>query len=282
MTSLAAYNASRVTPTHRSPTALDTTTNVLLLLCICFHSTSSPLKTSDGPHKDMSTSTAAPPRPDTTRSVRSAPSFRNSSIDGQRKSVTEDVRYKTEVSLDDFIKTFVPPFPEAFTITDVLRRVEEVKAWKDFSSSHATNKRNEDVVCKQLTRLFDEMVKAAQHAWKRTNPGSSKEKMKTCPKPRWSLITEPTATPNTPERPSALKPDMFFHCNEGSDSKLHKYHNIAFTVEFSGTANSFDVSPSHIFDPSSKLFSGHIQSSLYDETYHGRRCLPAFHIWHHN
>jgi hypothetical protein len=74
----------------------------------------------------------------------------------------EDVRYKTEVSLDNFIKTFVPPFPECFKITDVLRRMEEVKAWKEFS---ATNKRNENVVCEQLTRLFDEMAKAAQHTW---------------------------------------------------------------------------------------------------------------------
>ena len=78
----------------------------------------------------------------------------------------QDLGHKTEVSLDDFIETFVPNFPRYFKITDVLRRMGEVKAWNAFSSPPAVNKRNEDAVFKQLTCLFDEMVKAAQQVWK--------------------------------------------------------------------------------------------------------------------
>jgi hypothetical protein len=160
----------------------------------------------------------------------------------------QDLGQKTEVSLDDFIKTFVPNFPKYFEISDVLRHMDQIKAWNAFSSPPATNKRHEDAVFNQLKRLFDEMVKAAQQVWKQKAPGSNKEQKKTCPKPRWILITDPTATLTTPERPSTIK--AFFHHNEDSDPKPYQYHNIAFTGEFKkqgGPANSFDVSPPCIF-----------------------------------
>jgi hypothetical protein len=96
-----------------------------------------------------------------------------------------DLGHKTEVSLDDFIKTFVPNFPKYFEITDVLRRMDQMKAWNAFSSPPATNKGHEDAVFKQLSGLFDEMVKATQQVWKQKASGSKKKKS---PKPRWILI----------------------------------------------------------------------------------------------
>ena len=190
----------------------------------------------------------------------------------------EDVRSKTEVSLDDFIETFVPNLPEHLELTHVLRRMNDIGAWKVFSSPPAITPMSEDKTFKQLTRLFDEMVKAAQFAW--MSMGTK------CPKQRWNLVTEPTITPNTNERPTSIKPDALFHRTEDSDSKSFTFYDIAFTAQFKklgGKANTLEVSPaSCIFVHPSKLFPEHIKGNLRNETDHGSRCSPAFYIWHYN
>jgi hypothetical protein len=170
------------------------------------------------------------------------PSFRNATLKEQRKAATDDVWYKTtQVSLGDFIETFVPNVLENLAITPVLDRMQKIEAWKEFSTSPSADAspslENRITGIKQLTTLFDKMVEAAQHVWKER-----------CPKQRWSLVTtESSVTPNTPERPTAIEPDAFFYGKADSASQSYTYYNIAFPAEFkcggTSTANSLDVSP---------------------------------------
>ena len=152
---------------------------------------------------------------DTTSSLRSAqtPSFRKSALE----------RYKPEVSLDDFIDTFVPGLPENLEISLVLQHMLNFKTWKGSYSY------NENDVFNQL---FDEMVNTAQFVWEET-----------CPEQRWSFITG--ATPNTPERTSTIKPDaLLYRTNKRpSDSRPYSCYHIALPAEFKKSANSLDVSP---------------------------------------
>jgi hypothetical protein len=161
----------------------------------------------------MPTSTASP-RSDTNPSLGSAqtPSFRKSALE----------RSKTEVSLDDFMDTFVPGLPENLEISLVLQHMLNFKTWK---GSYSYNKND---IFKQL---FNGMVNAAQFVWEET-----------CPERRWSFITG--ATPSTPERTSTIRtPDAFFYRTgkQHSDSQSYSYYHIAFTAEFKSTAYSFDV-----------------------------------------
>jgi hypothetical protein len=157
----------------------------------------------------MSTSTAFTPSP------------RSAQTSSFRKSAQE--RYKTEVSLDDFIDTFAPGLPENLETSLVLQHMLNFKTWKGFWS-YDTND--------FFKQLFDEMVNAAQFVWGET-----------CPKQRWSFITG--ATPNTPGRSSTIRPDAFFYRTgkQLSDSQSYSYYHTAFTAEFKKSANSLDVSP---------------------------------------
>jgi hypothetical protein len=127
-----------------------------------------------------------------------------------RKSALE--RSKTEVSLDDFIDTFVPSLPENLEIPLVLQHMLNFKTWK---GSYSYDKND---IFKQL---FDEMVNTAQFVWEET-----------CPEQRWSFITG--AVPNTPEGSSNIRPDAFFYHTpeQVSDSRPYSYFHVAFTAEF--------------------------------------------------
>jgi len=149
-------------------------------------------------------------------------SFRNGTLlEDECKAVTDDVRYKTEVSFDDFIKTFVPNVLENLSLTPVLDRMQKIEAWKEFSSSLSADASSENRSFKQLTPLFDKIVEAAQYVWNLT-----------CPEQQWSLVTESTATPNSSERPPIIKPDAFFYHKAYSHLQSpYSYFNIAFAAD---------------------------------------------------
>ena len=112
------------------------------------------------------------------------------------------------------------------TMNDIKQRMDKRRAWKDFSSPPANKQGTEDVIIKNLTPLFDEMVKTVESLM-------NNERSATQP---WSFITAPRSTPTTTERPSTFKPDAFFHRKGVSNPKLYSYYDIAFTAEFKKVA----------------------------------------------
>jgi hypothetical protein len=149
------------------------------------------------------------------------PSLRSAQTSSFRKSALE--RYKTEVSLEDFVDTFVPGLPENLEVSLVLQHMLNFKTWKGLWS-YDTND--------FFKQLFDEMVNVAQFVW---------EEM--CPEQRWSVITG--AMPNAPETSSSIRPDAFFYRTgkQHSDSQSYSYYHTAFTADFKKSADSLDVSP---------------------------------------
>ena len=101
-------------------------------------------------------------RPDTPRTIRVTSSHQNSSLEEQREAVLDDTKHKIEVQLAEFINTFVPNLPMGLTMNDIKQRMDKRRAWKDFSSAPANQQGIEDVVLKDLTPLFDEMVKTVE------------------------------------------------------------------------------------------------------------------------
>jgi hypothetical protein len=154
------------------------------------------------------------------------PSLCLAQIPSFRKSALERSKTVTEVSLDDFIDTFVPSLPENLEISLVLQHMLNFKTWK---GSYSYNKN--DI----FEQLFDEMVNAAQFVW---------EEM--CPEQRWSFITG--ATPNTHERTSTTRPDAFFYrtSKQHSYSQSDAYFHVAFTADFKAEMSSLYVSPAQV------------------------------------
>ena len=136
-------------------------------------------------------------------------------------------REEYEVSLDDFIDTFVPDLPANLEISLVLHHMLNLHTWNDFSSYPTTDDQS-DI----LKQLFDKSVNAAQYIWEES-----------CPEQRWSLITG--ATLNTPKRTSTIKPDAFVYRtgNQYSHSHSYSYDHVAFLIEFKKTTDPLDVSP---------------------------------------
>jgi hypothetical protein len=155
-----------------------------------------------------------------------------------RKALQDDLMYKTEVSLDEFIGTFVPKLPEGVKVTsNFVTQMYKAQAWRRFLPylSKASGTEAEDDVYKRLTRIFNKMAQQAQKQWKTR-----------CPEQRWSLLTAHSTTPTIPERSSTFKPDAYFYRKIVSRTTTHSCYDMAFTAEFqkhSENADTVDVSP---------------------------------------
>jgi hypothetical protein len=152
------------------------------------------------------------------------------SLKDRRKMLQDDLLYRTEVSLDEFIVTFLPKLPEGVKVTsDFVTQMNEAQIWNGFlPPSNAEG--NEDAIFKCLTPIFDKMVQLAQVQWENS-----------CPKQQWSLLTALTSAPTAPERPSTFKPDAYFYHNSFSQTMSHSYYDMAFTAEFKKLNRSNDV-----------------------------------------
>jgi hypothetical protein len=175
-----------------------------------------------------------PATPDTPATPRASQLSKNWSLNDRRKALQNDLLYMTKVSLDEFIETFLPKLPEGIEVTsDFVTQMNEVQSWNEFLPPLGA-KGIEDVTFKRLTCIFDKMVQLAQTQW-----GNR------CPMQQWSLLTAPTSTPTTPERPSTFKPDAYFYQTECSRTRSYSYYDMAFTAEFKNEKNCglVDVSP---------------------------------------
>lgn len=147
----------------------------------------------------------------------------------------DGLQYKTEISLDEFIETFVPKLPKGLEVTsDFVTQVNKAQAWHGFLPPSDADG-GEGAIFKHLTPIFDKMVIQAQKQW-----GNR------CPRQRWSLLTAPTSTPSTPERASTFKPDAYFYRTASLGTTSYSYYDMAFAVEFkkhSGNAEVVDVGP---------------------------------------
>jgi hypothetical protein len=157
----------------------------------------------------------------------------------RHNALQDNLMYKTEVSLDEFIETFVPKLPEGVKVTsNFVTQMNKAQAWHRFLPylSNAPGIEAEDIVFKRLTRIFNKMmVRQARKQWKTR-----------CPKQQWSLLTAHSATPTTPERLSKFKPDAYFYRKIVSRTTTHSYYDMAFTAEFkkhSENTDAVDVSP---------------------------------------
>jgi hypothetical protein len=122
----------------------------------------------------------APQRSDTPTSLHPAHalSVSNSTLEETCKAIKDNVLYKTKVSLDDFVKTFLPCLPEHLNITHIPQHLLNLEALNKFSSSPSTNEDEKNAVFKQLTSLFNKIVNAVQCVWKER-----------CLEKQWSLPT---------------------------------------------------------------------------------------------
>jgi hypothetical protein len=152
------------------------------------------------------------------------------SLKDRRKALQDDLLYRTEVSLDEFIGTFVPKLPEGVEVTsNFVTQMNEAQIWNGFlPPSNAEG--SEDAIFKRLTPIFDKMVQLAQTQWENS-----------CPKQQWTLLTALTSAPTTPERLSSFKPDACFYRNSFSRTMSHSYYDMAFTAEFKKHNRSNDV-----------------------------------------
>lgn len=82
-----------------------------------------------------------------------------------RKAPQDDLLYKTEVSLDKFVETFVPKLPEGVKVTsDFVTQMNEAQIWNGVLPALYADG-NEDTTFKHLTCIFDEVVQLAQKQW---------------------------------------------------------------------------------------------------------------------
>ena len=88
---------------------------------------------------------------------------------------------------------------------------------QEFSLAPTADTDSENKIFKQLTLVFDKVVTVAQTVWEQE-----------CPEQRWALVTEPTATPKSPGRPSSIKLDGFFYWKVVVDCDMQSftYNNI--------------------------------------------------------
>jgi hypothetical protein len=132
-----------------------------------------------------------PTRPDTPAAALSSPLLQNRSLKDMRKALQDDLMHRTEISLDEFIGTFVPKLPEGVKVTsNFATQMYKAQAWRRFLPylSNARGIETEDVVSERLTRIFNKMVQQAQKQWKTRCPLA---------KQQWSLLTAHSATPTT-------------------------------------------------------------------------------------
>jgi hypothetical protein len=192
-------------------------------------------------------------KPDTPATVRSSQSFQHKD---RRKALQDDLLYKTRVSLDEFIEAFLPKLPKGVEVTsNFVTQMNKAKAWRGFLlPSDAGGK--EYVVFKRLTHIFDKMVEQARKQWG-----------KSCPKQQWSLLTAPSSTQSTAERPSTIKPDAYFYRKAFLQTTSYSYYDMAFVAEFNkynGNAEVVDVGPaSSIFFVSPIIRFQNITKVLY-------------------
>jgi hypothetical protein len=173
-----------------------------------------------------------PLRSGTTATPRASQLYQNLTLDDRRKALQNDLLYTTKVSLDEFIETFVPKLPEGIKVTsDFVTQMDEDQTWNGLLLPlDADSEGNEDATFKSLTSIFDKMVQVAHEQWKTR-----------CPKQQWSLLTAPTSTPTTPDRPSNFKPDVYFYRNFFSQTMSYSYYDMAFTAEFKKHNRNDDV-----------------------------------------
>ena len=175
------------------------------------------------------------PRPDTPVAARLYHSLRSNDLGDKRKALQNDLRHKTEVSLDEFIEISVPKLPEGLKVTsNFAKQITKTQAWSDFFPPSSAQG-NEDTVFKRLMAIFKKMVSKAQ-----SHCGSR------CPSQQWSLITAPTSTPVIPERVSTFKPDGYFYRTTSQETASYSYYDMAFPAEFkkrSNNTNVVDVGP---------------------------------------
>ena len=156
-----------------------------------------------------------------------------------RKAHWDDLQCKTEVSLDEFIKIFVPDFPEGLEVTsDVAEQITNTRAWNNFISP-SRDEGNEDDVFKRLVPIFDNMTVQARNHW-----GNR------CPSQKWFLLlTDPTFTPYASESASRFKPDAHMYrkgSSKTSSRAKSTFYDMAFPAVFkkrSGNAELVDVCP---------------------------------------
>ena len=155
-----------------------------------------------------------------------------------RQAHWDDLRCKTEVSLDEFIKIFVPELPEGLEITsDFAEQITNTRAWNNFISP-SRDEGNEDDVFKRLVPNFDNMMVQARNHW-----GNR------CPSQKWFLLTDPTFTPYASESASRFKPDTHMYRKASSKTSSRaksSFYDMAFPAEFkkrSGNAELIDVCP---------------------------------------
>jgi hypothetical protein len=71
-----------------------------------------------------------PLRSGTTATPRASQLYQNLTLDDRHKALQNDLLYKTEVSLDEFIETFVPKLPEGVKVTsDFVTQMNKAQTW---------------------------------------------------------------------------------------------------------------------------------------------------------
>src|ERR1700677_4813055 len=140
-------------------------------------------------------------RPDTPVAARLYQSLRSNDLGDRREALQDDLRFKTEVSLDEFIEIFVPKLPEGLEVTsDFAEQITNTRAWDQFLLPSGADGKDDAVFKCLMPSIFNNMVLQASNHW-----GNR------CPSQKWSLLTAPTSTPSTPERASTFKPDACFY-----------------------------------------------------------------------